>query len=85
MFWKCLNGEILTEGKNLFLQALSSKENSEENEFEDTVRTGLADEEKQRIEDQQLKQKAIAEKDLVGHRFWWNRRNLAKKRVGLCC
>uniref|UniRef100_A0A8D2QKP5 RNA polymerase II-associated protein 3 n=1 Tax=Zosterops lateralis melanops TaxID=1220523 RepID=A0A8D2QKP5_ZOSLA len=45
-------------------QALSSKENSEEKEFEDTVRTGLADEEKQRIEDQQLKQKAIAEKDL---------------------
>ncbi|NXD93637.1 RPAP3 protein, partial [Chaetorhynchus papuensis] len=45
-------------------QALSSKESSEQKEFEDTVRTGLTDEEKQRIEDQQLKQKAIAEKDL---------------------
>ncbi|NXU19746.1 RPAP3 protein, partial [Pardalotus punctatus] len=45
-------------------QALSSKESSEEREFEDGVRTGLTDEEKQRIEDQQLKQKAIAEKDL---------------------
>ncbi|NXP57954.1 RPAP3 protein, partial [Chloropsis cyanopogon] len=45
-------------------QALSSKENSEHKEFEDAVRTGLTDEEKQRIEDQQLKQKAIAEKDL---------------------
>ncbi|NXC89562.1 RPAP3 protein, partial [Cercotrichas coryphoeus] len=45
-------------------QALSSKENSEQKEFEDAVRTGLTDEEKQRIEDKQLKQKAIAEKDL---------------------
>ncbi|NWV23901.1 RPAP3 protein, partial [Origma solitaria] len=45
-------------------QALSSKENSEEKDFEDGVRRGLTDEEKQRIEDQQLKQKAIAEKDL---------------------
>ncbi|NXU95847.1 RPAP3 protein, partial [Cettia cetti] len=45
-------------------QALSSKENSEQKEFEDVVRTGLTDEEKQRIEDQKLKQKAIAEKDL---------------------
>ncbi|XP_066039242.1 RNA polymerase II-associated protein 3 [Chamaea fasciata] len=45
-------------------QALSAKENSEQKEFEDAVRTGLTDEEKQRIEDQQLKQKAIAEKDL---------------------
>ncbi|NXC54041.1 RPAP3 protein, partial [Aleadryas rufinucha] len=45
-------------------QALSSKESSEQKEFEDAVRTGLTDEEKQRIEDQQLKQKAIAEKDL---------------------
>ncbi|NXI77109.1 RPAP3 protein, partial [Rhipidura dahli] len=45
-------------------QALASKERSEQKEFEDTVRTGLTDEEKQRIEDQQLKQKAIAEKDL---------------------
>ncbi|XP_032914480.1 RNA polymerase II-associated protein 3 [Catharus ustulatus] len=45
-------------------QALSSKENSEQKEFEGAVRTGLTDEEKQRIENQQLKQKAIAEKDL---------------------
>ncbi|KAM7056736.1 RNA polymerase II-associated protein 3 isoform 1-T2 [Acridotheres tristis] len=45
-------------------QALSSKENSEQKEFEDAVRTGLTDEEKQCIENQQLKQKAIAEKDL---------------------
>ncbi|XP_064557901.1 RNA polymerase II-associated protein 3 [Zonotrichia leucophrys gambelii] len=45
-------------------QALSLKENSKQKEFEDAVRTGLTDEEKQRIEDQQLKQKAIAEKDL---------------------
>ncbi|NWS11546.1 RPAP3 protein, partial [Pachyramphus minor] len=44
-------------------QALSSKECSEQKEFED-VRTGLTDGEKQRIEEQQLKQKAIAEKDL---------------------
>ncbi|NXX66310.1 RPAP3 protein, partial [Spizella passerina] len=45
-------------------QALSLKENSEQKEFEGAVRTGLTDEEQQRIEDQQLKQKAIAEKDL---------------------
>ncbi|NWV50216.1 RPAP3 protein, partial [Daphoenositta chrysoptera] len=45
-------------------QALSSKESSEQKEFKGGVRTGLTDEEKQRIEDQQLKQKAIAEKDL---------------------
>ncbi|NXM03106.1 RPAP3 protein, partial [Tyrannus savana] len=44
-------------------QALSSKASSEQKEFED-VRTGLTDGEKQRIEEQQLKQKAIAEKDL---------------------
>ncbi|KAJ7410009.1 RNA polymerase II-associated protein 3 [Pitangus sulphuratus] len=44
-------------------QALSSKESSEQKECED-VRTGLTDGEKQRIEEQQLKQKAIAEKDL---------------------
>ncbi|NXM29544.1 RPAP3 protein, partial [Oxyruncus cristatus] len=44
-------------------QALSSKESSEQKEFED-VRTGLTDREKQRIEEQLLKQKAIAEKDL---------------------
>ncbi|NXE19720.1 RPAP3 protein, partial [Ardeotis kori] len=45
-------------------QALSLKENSEQKEFEDAVRPELTDEEKQRIEDQQLKQKAITEKDL---------------------
>ncbi|NXS80807.1 RPAP3 protein, partial [Erpornis zantholeuca] len=45
-------------------QALSSKESSEQKEFEDAVRTGITDEEKQHIENQQLKQKAIAEKDL---------------------
>ncbi|NXL60812.1 RPAP3 protein, partial [Chordeiles acutipennis] len=45
-------------------QALSSKESSEQKEFEDAVRLELTDEEKQRIEDQQLKQKAITEKDL---------------------
>ncbi|XP_050180566.1 RNA polymerase II-associated protein 3 [Myiozetetes cayanensis] len=44
-------------------QALSSKASSEQKEFED-VRTGLTDGEKQCIEEQQLKQKAIAEKDL---------------------
>ncbi|KAM9247836.1 RNA polymerase II-associated protein 3 isoform 2-T2 [Leptosomus discolor] len=45
-------------------QALSSKESSEQKEFEDVVRPEFTDEEKQRIEDQQLKQKAITEKDL---------------------
>ncbi|NXA65900.1 RPAP3 protein, partial [Mohoua ochrocephala] len=45
-------------------QALSSRESSEQKGFEDAVRAGLTDEEKQRIEEQQLKQKAIAEKDL---------------------
>ncbi|NXI47936.1 RPAP3 protein, partial [Galbula dea] len=45
-------------------QALSSKEISEQKEFEDSVRSELTDEEKQHIEDQQLKQKAITEKDL---------------------
>lgn len=59
-------GKYLLKGKIMFLQALSLKEKSEQKEFEDAVRTGLTDEEKQRIEDQQLKQKAIAEKDLVG-------------------
>uniref|UniRef100_A0A8C0B438 RNA polymerase II-associated protein 3 n=1 Tax=Buteo japonicus TaxID=224669 RepID=A0A8C0B438_9AVES len=44
--------------------ALSSKESSEQKEFEVAVRPELTDEEKQRIEDQQLKQKAITEKDL---------------------
>ncbi|NXH11947.1 RPAP3 protein, partial [Bucco capensis] len=45
-------------------QALSSKESSEQKEFEDSARPELTAEEKQRIEEQQLKQKAIAEKDL---------------------
>ncbi|NWU70174.1 RPAP3 protein, partial [Pterocles burchelli] len=45
-------------------QALSSKESSEQKESEDAVRHELTDEEKKRIEDQQLKQKAITEKDL---------------------
>ncbi|NWH56047.1 RPAP3 protein, partial [Geococcyx californianus] len=45
-------------------QALSSKESSEQKEFEDVVKPELTDEEKKCIEDQQLKQKAITEKDL---------------------
>ncbi|XP_009879141.1 PREDICTED: RNA polymerase II-associated protein 3 isoform X2 [Charadrius vociferus] len=45
-------------------QALSSKESSEQKEFGDVIRPELTDEEKKRIEDQQLKQKAITEKDL---------------------
>ncbi|KFQ44621.1 PREDICTED: RNA polymerase II-associated protein 3 [Nestor notabilis] len=44
-------------------QALSSKESSEHKEF-DVVRPELTEEEKKRIEHQQLKQKAITEKDL---------------------
>lgn len=67
------------------MQALSSKQSSEQKDFEYVVRPELTDEEKQRVEDQQLKQKAITEKDLVSHRFWWNRRELAKKSVVLCC
>ncbi|NXI96231.1 RPAP3 protein, partial [Psophia crepitans] len=45
-------------------QALSSKESSGQKDFEGAVTPGLTDEEKQRIEEQQLKQKAITEKDL---------------------
>ncbi|XP_051464443.1 RNA polymerase II-associated protein 3 [Apus apus] len=45
-------------------QALSSKESSEHKESEGAVRPELTDEEKKHIEDQQLKQKAITEKDL---------------------
>lgn len=75
-------GEILSK-KNTSLQALSSKESAEQKELEDTVRPELTGEEKKCIEDQQLKQKAITEKDLVRHR-WWNRRELAKKNVVLC-
>ncbi|NXD71134.1 RPAP3 protein, partial [Eolophus roseicapillus] len=45
-------------------QALSSKEISEQKEFDEVVRPEVTDEEKQRIEHQQLKQKAIMEKDL---------------------
>ncbi|NWR26834.1 RPAP3 protein, partial [Tachuris rubrigastra] len=44
-------------------QALASKESAEQKESED-FRRGLTDGEKQRTEEQQLKQKAIAEKDL---------------------
>ncbi|KFR06639.1 RNA polymerase II-associated protein 3 [Opisthocomus hoazin] len=40
------------------------KGSSEQKQFEDVVRPELTDKEKQRIEDQQLKQKAITEKDL---------------------
>ncbi|XP_071589634.1 RNA polymerase II-associated protein 3 isoform X2 [Heliangelus exortis] len=45
-------------------QALSSRETSEQKESEGAVRPGLTDDEKKRIEEQQLKQKAITEKDL---------------------
>ncbi|KFO81262.1 RNA polymerase II-associated protein 3, partial [Cuculus canorus] len=45
-------------------QALSSKESSEQKEFEVAGRPELTDKEKKCIEDQQLKQKAIIEKDL---------------------
>ncbi|KFQ34904.1 PREDICTED: RNA polymerase II-associated protein 3 [Merops nubicus] len=45
-------------------QALSSKENSGQKELGDGVRPELTEKEKQCIEDQQLKQKAITEKDL---------------------
>ncbi|NXI66930.1 RPAP3 protein, partial [Anseranas semipalmata] len=45
-------------------QALSSKESSEQKEFEDAVRPELTEKEKRCIEDEQLKQKALTEKDL---------------------
>ncbi|NXG16488.1 RPAP3 protein, partial [Grallaria varia] len=45
-------------------QALSSKESSEQRKIEDAARTALTDGEEQHMEEQQLKQKAIAEKDL---------------------
>ncbi|NWU97994.1 RPAP3 protein, partial [Upupa epops] len=45
-------------------QTLSSKESSEQKGFENAVNAGLTDDEKKCIEDQQLKQKAITEKDL---------------------
>ncbi|NXP69958.1 RPAP3 protein, partial [Ramphastos sulfuratus] len=57
------NFEAKNELKKIY-QALSSKEPSEQKELEDAGRSELTDAEKQRIEDQQLKQKAIAEKDL---------------------
>ncbi|XP_063998303.1 RNA polymerase II-associated protein 3 [Pogoniulus pusillus] len=57
------NFEAKNELKKIY-QALSSKEPPEQKELEDAVRPELTDTEKQRIEDQQLKQKAIAEKDL---------------------
>ncbi|KFU96106.1 RNA polymerase II-associated protein 3, partial [Chaetura pelagica] len=56
------NFEAKTELKKID-QALSSKESSEHRGSEGAVRPELTDEEK-RIEDQQLKQKAITEKDL---------------------
>ncbi|NXY44894.1 RPAP3 protein, partial [Ceuthmochares aereus] len=45
-------------------QALSSKESSEQKEFKNVTKPELTDQEKKCIEDQQLKQKAIIEKDL---------------------
>ncbi|NXG50431.1 RPAP3 protein, partial [Psilopogon haemacephalus] len=57
------NFEAKNELKKIY-QALSSKEPSEQKELEDAARPELTDAKKQRIEDQQLKQKAIAEKDL---------------------
>ncbi|NXX51545.1 RPAP3 protein, partial [Tricholaema leucomelas] len=57
------NFEAKNELKKIY-QALSSKEPSEQKKLEDAVRPELTDAEKQCIEDQQLKQKAIAEKDL---------------------
>ncbi|XP_040407873.1 RNA polymerase II-associated protein 3 [Cygnus olor] len=45
-------------------QALSSKESSGQEEFEDVVKPELTDKEKRCIEDEQLKQKAVTEKDL---------------------
>ncbi|KAM6292512.1 RNA polymerase II-associated protein 3 [Porphyrio hochstetteri] len=57
------NFEAKNELKKI-AQALSSKESSEQKDSEGTVKPELTDEEKKRIEDQQLKQKAITEKDL---------------------
>lgn len=51
------------------LQALSSKESSGQKECEDAVKPELTDKEKRRIEDEQLKQKAVIEKDLVSCNF----------------
>ncbi|XP_067170408.1 RNA polymerase II-associated protein 3 isoform X3 [Apteryx mantelli] len=57
------NFDAKNELKKIY-QALSSKENSEQKEIEDAVKPKLSGEEKQHIEEQQLKQKAITEKDL---------------------
>ncbi|KFV66451.1 RNA polymerase II-associated protein 3 [Dryobates pubescens] len=57
------NFEAKNELKKIY-QALSSEEHPEQKEVEDAVRPELTDAEKQRIEEQQLKQKAITEKDL---------------------
>jgi len=46
------------------LQALSS-ESSEQKEFEEAVRSELTENERRCIEEEQLKQKAVTEKDLV--------------------
>ncbi|NXL88667.1 RPAP3 protein, partial [Alectura lathami] len=45
-------------------QALSPKESSEQKESEEAVRSELTDKEKRCIEEEQLKQKAVTEKDL---------------------
>ncbi|XP_065698002.2 RNA polymerase II-associated protein 3 [Patagioenas fasciata] len=57
------NFEAKNELKKIH-QALSSKESAEQKGLEDAVRPELTDEEKKCIENQQLKQKAITEKDL---------------------
>lgn len=51
------------------LQALSS-ESSEQKEFEEAVRSELTENERRCIEEEQLKQKAVTEKDLVSCIFW---------------
>ncbi|XP_062439915.1 RNA polymerase II-associated protein 3 isoform X2 [Rhea pennata] len=57
------NFDAKNELKKIY-QALSSKESLEQKETEDAVKPELSDEEKKDIEEQQLKQKAITEKDL---------------------
>ncbi|NXA33699.1 RPAP3 protein, partial [Eudromia elegans] len=57
------NYDAKNELKKIY-QALSSKESSEQKEVEDAVQPESSDKEKQRIAEQQLKQKAITEKDL---------------------
>ncbi|XP_064364365.1 RNA polymerase II-associated protein 3 isoform X1 [Dromaius novaehollandiae] len=57
------NFDAKNELKKIY-QALSSKESSEQKETEDAVKPELSDGEKRHIEEQQLKQKAVMEKDL---------------------